>query len=60
MGEDDLAGLLVPLVHGEVHDEAEAEGVLFQKIQTAAQLGANLSGQPGGGLSGVGDEVRCV
>ena len=43
-----------------VHDEAEAEGVLFQKIQTAAQFCADLPRQLGGSFFGVSDEEDHV
>ena len=47
VGEDDRAGLLVALEHREVHDPAEAEDVLLDDIQVAAELETDVAGHLG-------------
>ena len=58
--EDDLAGLLVQLVHREVNDEAQFEAALIDEVHALCDLGADLSGELRSVLLGVGDEVKYV
>ena len=59
VGKDDLA-VLVSLEHREVHDEAQFKAALVDQIKTFGDLGADLSGELGRFLGGVGDEVDHV
>lgn len=45
--EVDLPGFLVQLVHREVHDPAETEGVLLDQVQLGCDLGAHHAGEFG-------------
>ena len=57
MGKDYLIGGLVKLVHGEIHNEAELEGILIYKVKLVTEPGAdNTCILVGGGGDCIADE----
>ena len=56
----DLAGLLVALVHREVHDEAELKAVGLYKVQLVGDPSAHLSGERVDHVRGIADEEQRV
>ena len=60
VGEYDLTALFILLEHREIHDEAELEAALVDKIEPCRDLGADLTGELGSLGGCVGDEVDDV
>ena len=56
VAEDDLLGVLVPLVHRKVGDPAEAKGILLDEVELLAELGPELPRQWVGNVAPVAYE----